>query len=120
MKKILVIVLVAMSGLTSLHANRISEYEVLNKVNNESTFKTMAKYLQIDSEQADQLKYIFRLTEMKMNYAKAKSSEVAAEKALMFNLGNAKAILTEEQYRKYLIVLNVSRFYMNENHEAEI
>jgi len=35
-------------------------------------------------------------------------NENSAQKALMFNLANAKAILTELQYRKYLTMLNVS------------
>ncbi len=108
-----------MSGLTSIYANKFNEYEVLNKVSNESTFKTMSRYLQIDNEQAAQLKYIFMLTERKLSYAKEKGSEIAAEKALMFNLGNAKAVLTEDQYRKYLIILNVSRYYINELNETE-
>ncbi len=119
MKKILVIVLIAMSGLTSAYANKFNEYEVLNKVSNESTFKTISRYLQIDEEQSAQMKYIFRLTERKLSYAKEKGSEVAAEKALLFNLGNAKAILSEEQYRKYLIILNVSKYYINESNETE-
>lgn len=120
MKKILVIVLVAMSGLTSTYANKFSEYEVLNKVSDVNNFKTMAKYLQIDQDQAAQMKYIFRLTERKMNYAKETGSEIAAEKALFFNLGNFKAILSEEQYRKYLIILNVSKYHLNNSNESEL
>lgn len=120
MKKILVIVLVAMSGLTSTYANKFSEYEVLNKVSDANNFKTMAKYLQIDEDQASQMKYIFRLTERKLNYAKVNGNEIAAEKALFFNLGNFKAILSEEQYRKYLIILNVSKYHLNNSNESEL
>lgn len=119
MKKLLVIALIAMSGVTSLFANELTDYEVLNKVSNESTFKTMVRYLNLDDEQADQMKYIFRLTERKFAVAAEKNSDVAADKAVMFNLGNAKAIMSSEQYRKYLIVLNVSKYYFNDGQEVD-
>ena len=35
-------------------------------------------------------------------------NNLAAENALYFNLGNVKIVLSEEQYRKYLILINLS------------
>lgn len=120
MKKVLVIMLVALSGLASINAADLKEYEVLYKVNEVSTFKSLKKYLQVSEEQADQLKYVFNLTERKLDYAMNRNSEVAAEKALMFHLGNVKYILTDAQYRKYLVALNVSKNSNEDVYLAEI
>ena len=35
-------------------------------------------------------------------------NEAAADKVLLFNVGNAKSILSDTQYKKYLAVLNLS------------
>lgn len=110
MKKILAVILVALASVTATYSMEMKDYNVLYKLNDNSTFKALVRYLNADEDQADQLRYVFSLTERKLNYANKKESTVAAEKALMFNLGNAKYILSGEQYRKYLIVLNVSRF----------
>lgn len=114
MKKVLVIMLMAMSGLASINAADLKEYKVLYKVNQVSTFESLKKYLQVSEEQAEQLKYVFNLTERKLDYAVSRNNKDAAENALMFHLGNVKYILTDEQYRKYLVALNVSK-NSNEN-----
>ena len=109
MKKIVILAVIALVSF-SASAMELSEYKVFYKSNESSTFNALVRYLNANEEQADQLNYIFDLTERKLNYANKKQSTVAAEKAMMFNLGNAKSILSQDQYRKYLIVLNVSRF----------
>lgn len=109
MKKIVILVVIALVSF-SASAMELSEYKVFYKLNESSTFNALVRYLDANEDQADQLNYIFDLTERKLNYANKKQSTVAAEKAMMFNLGNAKSILSQDQYRKYLIVLNVSRF----------
>lgn len=110
MKKIVILVAIAIATLGNAHAMELNEYRVFYKLNDISTFNSLVRYLDASDEQAEQLNYIFDMTERKLNYANKKASTVAAEKAMMFNLGNAKYILSSEQYRKYLIVLNVSRF----------
>ena len=62
----------------------------------------------MDNTQADQLKYVFQLSENKMRLALKTDKENAADNVLLFNVGNAKYILTDDQYRKYLSVLNLS------------
>lgn len=101
--------MVAFASATAAYSMELREYNVLYKINENSTFKALVRYLDAGEEQAEQLKYIFNLTERKLDYANKKESAIAAERALMFNLGNVKYILSEEQYRKYLIILNVSR-----------
>ena len=106
MKKVLVLVMVALA--TSAFAINPGNYKVVYKLNNETTFNSLARYLNVDDTQADQLKYVFELTENKMKSALKSDNDVAVDKVLLFNIANAKYILTDEQYKKYLVVLNLS------------
>ena len=92
----------------SANALELNEYSVFNRLNNESTQKSLARYLQTSEIQAEMLKTIFEKTGEKMKYAIENENEIAAEKAMWFNLANAKSILTAEQYKKYLIALNLT------------
>jgi hypothetical protein len=107
-KKILVAVLVLVASTTSVFAVDTTKYEVFNKMNNASTFNGLLRYLEADYDQADQLELVFTMTEKKMKSALKGNDEVAAEKAMYFNLGNVKSVLSEEQYKKYLVLINVS------------
>ena len=106
MKKVLVLVMVVFA--TSVFAIKASNYKVVYKLNNESTFNSLARYLNVDDTQAEQLKYVFELTENKMKSALKSDNEVAADNVLSFNVANAKYILSDSQYKKYLVVLNLS------------
>lgn len=111
----MILLVIAFASINAANSMELSEYKVFYKLTDTATFNALVRYLDVNEEQADQLNYIFDLTERKLNYANKKESTVAAEKAMMFNLGNSKSILNKEQYRKYLIVLNVSRFSDYEN-----
>ncbi len=105
MKKVLVsVALFAVMFSANIFAQ--SNYDVFYKLNEKSTFNSMVRYLQADYSQASDLQYVFTLTEKKLKAAKDNS--VNTEKALRFNLANVKAVLSPEQYRKYLTVLNLS------------
>ena len=106
MKKVLVLVMVAFA--TSAFAINPGNYKTVYKLNNESTFNALVRYLAVDENQADQLKYVFQITENKMKSALKSENELAADKVLLFNVANAKYILSDEQYKKYLVVLNLS------------
>ena len=108
MKKIFSLAIILVAFGASVFAVNPSDYTVFYQLNNTNTFNSLARYLDVDYDQADQLKYVFSLTENKLNSALKADNEKAAEKALRFNLGNAKAILSEVQYKKYLSALNVS------------
>ena len=115
MKKIVILLVFALAGLSSAYSMELPDYRVFYKLNNSTTFKALVRYLDANATQADQLNYVFNLTEQKLRYATRKDNTLAAEKAMKFNLGNAKSILSVEQYRKYLIVLNVSRYSSYDN-----
>ena len=114
MKKVLVLVLVMVALATSAFAVSPANYKAVYKLNNEPTFQALVRYLNVDESQAEQLKYVFELTENKMRKALNSDNETAVDKALSFNVGNAKYILTDNQYRKYLVILNLS---VNNNNE---
>jgi len=106
MKKVLVLAMVVFA--TSAFALNPGNYKAVYKLNNESTFNALARYLDVDESQADQLKYVFELTENKMRSALTSDNEAAINKAMSFNVGNARYILSDDQYRKYLVILNLS------------
>ena len=111
MKKVLVLVMVAFA--TSAFAISPANYKAVYKLNDETTFNSLVRYLDVDDTQADQLKYVFELTENKMKSALKSDKESAVDKVLLFNVANAKYILSDKQYKKYLSVLNLSVYSDN-------
>lgn len=77
-----------------------NNYSVLEKLNDKTVQKGMSRYLKTTSEQEEQLKLVFSESTKKM--------KKDADYAMQFNLGNVKAVLTPEQYKKYLLILNTS------------
>ena len=108
MKKILTVVLGLVVSATSAFALDTNKYEAFRKLNNESTFYELVHYLDVDNSQANELEIVFSITEDKMASALKENNEVAAEKAMYFNLGNAKSVLNEGQYKKYLAIINAT------------
>lgn len=119
MKKILVIIMVALATATGSFAKSQVKYETLYKLNNENTFKSMIRYLRANEEQKDQLMYVFSRTEKKLKKALLKEDFIAADKVVKYNLENAKYLLTEDQYNKYEAVINVSIYDNNSEMIAE-
>ena len=108
MKKIILTGIVLIAFATNVVAIDPLNYKAIYKLNNETTFNELVRYLNVDGTQADQLKYVFELTEDKMKSALKSNNEAQVDKVLLFNVGNAKYILTDAQYKKYLVVLNLS------------
>lgn len=108
MKKNLGLAIMAVLFASNSFAIGLNESKVFNKLNNKSTVNSLSKYLEISQDQKDQLINIFELTNLKLKDALNNEDEMAAEKAVWFNLGNAKSILTDKQYRKYLSAINLT------------
>ncbi len=108
MKKIVLSALFALAVYGNSFAIELNDYKVFSKLNNEVTLNSLSRYLKVSDEQRDQLRHLFNLTEGKVKSAINNTDEVEAKKALDFNLGNAKYMLSEEQYKKYLVVLNLT------------
>lgn len=108
MKKNLGLAIMAVLFASNSFAIGLNESKVFNKLNNPSTVNSLSRYLNVSDEQKEQLINIFELTNIKLNDALNKEDELAAEKAVWFNLGNVKTILTDVQYRKYLTTINLT------------
>lgn len=107
-KNILTAMIMLASVSFSASALELNEYKVFNRLSNESTQKSLTRYLQASEAQAEMLKTVFEQTGNKMKHAIDNENEMAAEKAMWFNLANAKSILTPAQYKKYLVALNLT------------
>ncbi len=102
-------------GSTAFASN--GEYEVISKLNNKKTIEGVSSYLKVNFNQREYMEDIFALSAKKMEKAMVGGvvSDEDAKKALAFNLANMKDILSPEQYKKYLIVLNISVNNMSKN-----
>lgn len=109
MKKIIFMIMVLVAGATTTtKAINPVDCEVFYKLNNETTFNGLMKYLDASGEQEESLKLVFSLTEKKLKDAISNENEGATEKAIDFNVGNVKRALSEEQYKKYLSIINLT------------
>jgi len=108
MKKILILVMIMVATSATTFAVNPTNYEVFNKLNNKSTFKSLISYLGADKEQAEYLKEVFIVTADEFKNASKADNEKLAENVLNYNLRNTKCILSDDQYRMYLKVLNLS------------
>jgi len=108
MKKILTVILGLVVTATSAFALDTTKYGVFSTLSNDNTFYGLVRYLDVDNSQAEKLEVVFSMTEEKMESALNKNNEVAAEKAMYFNLKNVKSVLSEVQYKKYLALINAT------------
>ena len=106
MKKILMLVLVLVATSASTFALNPKDYSVFYSLNNKSTFNSLIDYLKADKEQVDFLKQVFNETAKELDSATKSNNEKLAESVLKYNLYNAKCVLSEEQYKRYLKMLN--------------
>ncbi|PXV63375.1 hypothetical protein CLV62_11492 [Dysgonomonas alginatilytica] len=113
--KRLFILAVALFSLSSISFAADGNYAFLSKLNEKEKFSGLVNYLGADYEQQRYLKEIFELSSQKMEKASRSGadSEKEVRKALAFNLANTKNVLSAEQYKKYLIVLNMTSINSN-------
>lgn len=122
MKRLFVLIAAVISfGSVALAQNNIdNEYAVFSKLNQQDKLDGLAKYLEVNMDQKDYLKEIFALSTRKMarnNSNGAMASESEMNKVMTFTLANIKSVLTPEQYKKYLTVLNVTLHNMEKGNQ---
>jgi len=105
------IVLVMVVFATNVFAVNPSEFEVFSKLNNKTSINNLVVYLNVEQDQIDYLVHVLKVTDREMKSANKNGNITMAESALKYNLHNIKCILSEEQYKKYLVFVNLS---MNE------
>ena len=108
MKMILVVFLVMVAFATNVFAVNPNEYETFNKLYNKSTMRGLVRYLNVDKNQENELKEVFSISEEKLKTALKMGNESAVDQAIWFGLGNARNILSDKQYNKFLEILYVS------------
>lgn len=102
---------IVLSGATFARNNMENkEYAVFSKLNEQEKFDGLIRYLNADMLQKDYLEEIFAvsLRKMEREMSRQTKSQTGMEKAVAFNLANAKSVLSPEQYRKYLTILNIT------------
>ncbi|HLP06101.1 MAG TPA: hypothetical protein VK152_11800 [Paludibacter sp.] len=105
MKKILVVVM--FMSAVSAFAEKTVAYNAFCKLGDKTVSSQVLKYVDANKEQIAFLEHVFSVTGEEMKIAVMKRSEETAQNIMKYNLYNAKCMLTEEQYRKYLVFLNV-------------
>lgn len=108
MKKVLVMLVVIFATAISAKALNLNEYEVYFKLNNESTFNSLSRYLKLNDCQYKNLKTEFQLAQERIQKAVETENVSVAQEALNANLNNLKEILSEEQYEKFVLALNTT------------
>ncbi len=108
MKKFFIIASAIMAfGMSSFAEN---DYKMFLSLKESSTIHAVSYYVGADFEQESQLRMIMQQSADKMKKALDKNDEIAAKKAMYYNLANTKAVLSSEQYKKYLSLLNVTSY----------
>lgn len=113
MKKILVLVAAVLVMSAGAFASSNRNYEAFVKLNNKAARTVLMGYIDADHEQSAFLQHVIKVTEEEMKNALEKENFTFAELVLRYNLRNARIILSEDQYRKYLVFVNI--YLNNEN-----
>ena len=108
MKKVLVMLAVAIATSGSVFALDLHEYKVFYKLNNETTFKSLSRYLQLNGCQQRNLETEFKSNESDIRAAVQNSDKTAADAVMINHLNKLKNYLNEEQYLKYVTALNAT------------
>lgn len=99
---------------SALAVGQVKGYDFMTKLDQRKTYQAISQYVGANFDQHDAMKVVFSTSASKMGKAIEANDEAQVQKALNFNLANMRAILSKEQYRKYLTLLNVS-YYNKQN-----
>ena len=106
MKKFILFIMIAFT--TSTYAINPTVSGTFSKLTNATTFQTIRQYLGVNSSQVEELETIFSTTSQKLTTASEENSDISAENAINYNLNSVKSILSQSQYRKYLLFISMS------------
>ncbi|MDH6307661.1 putative membrane protein [Dysgonomonas sp. PFB1-18] len=99
----------------SSYAQNGDEYNVLWSLNQKTTQNTVTDYVKASPEQSEQLQKIFYDSTQLLVNALTDNSKNDARKALYYNIANAKSVLSQKQFKKYLEILNITYHQQQEN-----
>ena len=101
MKKIVLVLGIMVACVVSSQAINRVENGVINSMNNENVFGHLSTYLNVDEDQAADLKNVIEATQSSLQCAEQSADVKAYGKALQYNFASAARILTADQYAKY-------------------
>lgn len=122
MKRLLVLALAAFgfgaatfAGNSNATTTASSSNSFIYRMNDATTFNGIANFLKMSYQQKDIMQYVFSEAEKVMREAteKGASAKEAVEKAIYFNLGNAREVLSREQYIKFVGLINLTVYNDN-------
>ncbi len=112
MKRMILTVMAIMSlTMTFAENDKVNSVEAANAYNMEFNISSLAKYLDLTKEQAEEVEDIHsEFTSMMLNASglDENESKVVVENALYRNLSYMRLVLTNKQYHDYLKALNVT------------
>jgi len=118
MKRLSILLVAILAISINSNAREGEEYKVLWVLNNTTTANNIAEYVDATSDQAEALSDIYYTSVARLTEALTDNDRVEAQKALYYNIANVKAILSPQQYRKYLTILNATYHNQQANFDA--
>ncbi len=109
MKKIVLVLVFAASAVFTFAINPM-DYKAFFKLNDKAASTALINYIDADKEQSALLKSVFDVTANEIGNAVKNGNKVLVENVVDYNLRNTRYILSEEQYKKYLVFVNL---YLN-------
>ena len=106
MKRNLILAMACVAYSISALAFSPNDLKSFDKLNNKVTFTSMVGFIEADQEQAVFLERVIKVTGEELKNAAKKNDDAAVENVINYNLRNAKCILSDSQYRKYLVFVN--------------
>lgn len=108
MKKLLVVMFVCFTTITSVNAFELGDFRVFYKMNNEETHKSMQRYLELNECQKQDFYQVFEVSESKFREALDNNNEIAAEAAIRLSMKRLNQVLNDDQYRKFVAILDIT------------
>ncbi|MBP1640927.1 MAG: hypothetical protein H6Q17_2510 [Bacteroidetes bacterium] len=108
MKKIVLVLGVMVACIASSQAINRVECSVISTINNANVFGHLSAYLNVNDEQAADLKNVIEATQSRLECAEKSGDATAYGNALHYNFASAANILTASQYAKYCSLIRLT------------
>ncbi|NDV77428.1 hypothetical protein [Dysgonomonas sp. 511] len=113
MKRLSILLVAILAFSAGSYAVNGNEYNVLWTLNNRSVSQKVSDYVGATPAQTQVLNEIFYASVQRLTDALVEGDKTEAQRALIFNIANVKAVLSKQQFRKYLEILN--KTYQQQN-----
>lgn len=113
MKKLSVLLIAILAFSINSFAKQGNEYNALWALKNRAVADKISDFVKATPDQKDQLSDIYYISVQRLTDALSENDAIAAENALYFNIANVKAVLSKDQFKKYLEILNKTYFERN-------